>query len=102
MSRLLRLFLVITLGAAQGWWLSQPAGPSTVSYVVQPGDTLSGIAVAHGTTVSSLVALNIEHYPGLAHHLRAGYELQVESDQAKPRWRAALEYLEGLLTHTTV
>jgi LysM repeat protein len=36
----------------------KPPPPSTCSYVVQPGDTLSSIAWAHGTTVSALMSAN--------------------------------------------
>lgn len=35
-------------------------------YVVRHGDTLSGIAAAHGTTVEALIQLNLTAYPSLA------------------------------------
>ena len=35
-----------------------PSGADTVVYVVRPGDTLRGIAAAHGTTISAIVRAN--------------------------------------------
>jgi len=52
--------------------------PVTGAYVVQPGDTLSGIAVRYGTTVNVLLALNPQItnpdliYPGQAISLPDG------------------------------
>jgi LysM repeat protein len=44
---------------------SPQPNPSPVTYTVQPGDTLSGIAARFGTTVSELVKLNNIKYPNL-------------------------------------
>ncbi len=37
----------------------------TQAYTVQPGDTLSGIAVMFGTTVDNVITLNAGMYPRL-------------------------------------
>ena len=37
---------------------SPPQSPQYITYVIQPGDTLSGIAIRYGTTVSALSQLN--------------------------------------------
>ena len=52
--------------------LVSPAGAAT--YEIKPGDTLSGIASRHGTSVSALVSIN-----GLpnAHRIVAGRVLQI-------------------------
>lgn len=49
-------------------------------YVVQPGDTLSYIALRYGMTIEQLIALNSDAYPSLARDpssLRAGWRLRV-------------------------
>ena len=38
--------------------LRRPPSPDYITYVIQPGDTLSGIAQRYGTTVSALSSLN--------------------------------------------
>ena len=45
--------------------VSAQRGDSTATYVVKSGDTLSGIALRFGTTVSNLVALNDISNPNL-------------------------------------
>ena len=44
---------------------SPSPAPSTdyITYVIQPGDTLSGIAARYGTTVSALTRLNVISAP---------------------------------------
>lgn len=51
-----------------GWHLMIPAGAAAPAptYTVHSGDTLSGIAAAHHTTVDELVTLNRGRYPTLA------------------------------------
>ncbi len=41
----------------------EPSGPATVDYVVQPGDTYSGIAARFGLSTAELLALNPETPP---------------------------------------
>lgn len=53
----------------------------TTLYVVQNGDTLSGIAAAHGTTVEALIRMNAAAYPKMAESqgriIVAGWKLTV-------------------------
>ncbi len=62
----------------------RPSPSVTVpTYRVQPGDTLSSISRAWGTTVAELLAWNGERYPSLATQpdlLEAGWELIVAGD----------------------
>lgn len=63
-------------------WFSSAPTPTVeyAIYVVQPGDTLSQIALRYGMTVEQLIALNREAYPSLARDpssLRAGWQLRV-------------------------
>jgi uncharacterized protein YkwD len=57
---------------------SAPA-QATATYTVQPGDTLSGIAVAYDTTVDTLIALNTNQYPAISNPRRlvAGWQIEV-------------------------
>jgi LysM repeat protein len=57
------------------------AAPSGGSYLVQPGDTLSGIAAANGVTVSELAAANGLDPAGV---LLAGSTLAVSGSSAQP------------------
>ena len=52
------------------------------TYVVRPGDTLSGIAAAHGVSLEALQAAN----PQVLHHdlIRAGQTLHLPETQAHP------------------
>ena len=56
----------------------QPVTPTTqVWHKVQPGDTLSGLARAYGTTVQAIAALN----PGLitdVDHIEVGWHIRVK------------------------
>jgi uncharacterized protein YkwD len=58
-----------------------PAAPAqaTATYTVQPGDTLSGIAVKFDTTVDTLIALNTDQYPAISNPRRlvAGWQIEV-------------------------
>jgi uncharacterized protein YkwD len=63
-------------------WLAHTPTPTIeyAIYVVQPGDTLSHIALRYGMTVEQLIALNREAYPSLARDpssLRPGWQLRV-------------------------
>ncbi len=49
-----------------GWGQTGAPEVETATYVVRAGDTLSGIAAAHDTTVETLIQLNAATYPGLA------------------------------------
>jgi uncharacterized protein YkwD len=94
--RLMRLALVVSLGMALGWWLSQPASAAhTVTHTVQPGDTLSQIAVRHGSPVDELIGLNGTRYSRMADSggrtIVAGWELAVVRGQDVPRWRVLLD-----------
>ncbi|HEX2193941.1 MAG TPA: polysaccharide deacetylase family protein [Candidatus Limnocylindria bacterium] len=68
---------------------SPSANPGGTSYTVQPGDTLSAIARAWGTTLAQLQAWNADRYPSLAgdpNALQAGWVLLVSGDpNATPR-----------------
>jgi LysM repeat protein len=48
-----------------------PAGES--SYVIQPGDTLGGIAQAKGVTVADILAAN----PGITDNIQIGQEIKI-------------------------
>ena len=52
----------------------QPPGPCGSNYYVVPGDTLSGIAVRHGTTVQALARANGLYYP---YTIYAGQRLHI-------------------------
>ena len=72
---------VLTLaGTACGARMPQvvPA-QATATYTVQPGDTLSGIAVEFETTVDTLIALNTDQYPTISNprKLMAGWRIEV-------------------------
>ena len=82
---LFALVLVLSLIAARLSPSSSGASRSSVraadSYTVQPGDTLSGIADRHGTTVAALVGAN-----GLedADQLEVGQRLSLAGGKARP------------------
>lgn len=67
-------------GSGEG---GQDPAPSTSTYTVRKGDTLTSIAKAHGTTVAKLVSLN-----GLkdADEIRVGQRLKVAAAPAKPTY----------------
>lgn len=48
------------------WGRTSTTEGEAATYVVQAGDTLSGIAAAYGTTVETLIQLNAAAYPRLA------------------------------------
>ena len=87
---LFALVLVLSLIAARLSPSSSGASRSPVraadSYTVQPGDTLSGIADRHGTTVAALVDAN-----GLADadQIEVGQRLSLAGGSARPRPRAS-------------
>ncbi|MCX7838897.1 MAG: CAP domain-containing protein [Anaerolineae bacterium] len=82
---LLCLLLALTTNACTvipAAWVSSAPTPTIeyAIYVVQPGDTLSHIALRYGMTVEQLIALNRDTYPSLARDpssLRAGWQLRV-------------------------
>ncbi len=55
-----------------------------VAYLVQPGDTLSGIAASHGVTLAAVEAAN----PQLAdpNHIYAGERINVPAGSSVSRW----------------
>jgi LysM repeat protein len=64
-----------------------PAGVIASTYVVHPGDTLSAIALRHGTTVSALAEANHLADPNL---IRIGQLLKIpDSTLGTPRYTAA-------------
>ncbi len=63
-----------------------PYGWST--YIVRRGDTLSGLAVRHNTTVANLVAKNRMRYAGAP--LRAGQRLAVPRNRPAPALRRSV------------
>lgn len=70
-------FLILSLLLAGGLFLLASGGGT---YVVQPGDTLAGIAARHNTTAATLVELNRDRYPELAANpglIRPGWELRL-------------------------
>jgi uncharacterized protein YkwD len=79
----LYLLLVLTTNACTvAAWLSGTPTPTIeyALYVVQPGDTLSEIALRYGMTIEQLIALNSDAYPALARDpssLQAGWSLRV-------------------------
>lgn len=59
------------------------------AYTVRPGDTLSGIAQRHGTSVEALVAVNADRYPALVENpgrIVVGWELRLPAGTA-PAYR---------------
>ncbi|MDJ1369973.1 LysM peptidoglycan-binding domain-containing protein [Gulosibacter molinativorax] len=58
-----------------GWVLKLPKGNAAVTYEVRSGDTLSGIAAAHSTTVKAIVALNGIANPDLIY---VGQKLRIQ------------------------
>lgn len=59
----------------------------TTTYVVQPGDTPFGVALAHGIDVKTLIALNAERYPGMAKtpmQFNAGWTIHVPASGGAP------------------
>lgn len=69
---------VINIPDGQGSVNGQPQAPSASDYVVRLGDTLWGIAIAHGVTLPELFALNPQYsiynsliFPGDVIHLSA-------------------------------
>jgi N-acetylmuramoyl-L-alanine amidase len=91
LRRSLRLFCIAALAALVGGGaLAVPAAASDRVVVVQPGDTLSEIAQAHGTTVGQLVTLNAIPdpnmiYPGQRLRISAGSPGLGRSVAGKPR-----------------
>lgn len=85
--RTLWLCLLLAVGTSActvvpvAWFVATPTPTIEYAiYVVQPGDTLSQIALRYGMTVEQLIALNREAYPALARDpssLRAGWQLRV-------------------------
>ena len=70
---------IISPLATQAAALLAPVAAPTQTYTVQPGDTLSGIAVAFGTTVDNVINLNAGAYPQMADRrtLIAGWTIQM-------------------------
>ncbi len=70
---------VISPLATQAAALLAPVTAPTQPYTVQPGDTLSGIAVTFGTTVDNVINLNAGAYPQMTDRrtLIAGWTIQV-------------------------
>jgi LysM repeat protein len=54
---------------------------STVTYTIKPGDTLSGIAQAHGVSPKLLALLNKISDPN---HIQAGATLKIPADRIMP------------------
>ena len=58
-------------------------GGDGTTYMVRPGDTLAEIAMRHGTTVETLVAMNRDRYPSLAERpdrIEVGWVLRVPGE----------------------
>jgi uncharacterized protein YkwD len=84
----LSLFLILSIGMLASCNVVQSVLPSRTSgqpdpyitYVVQPGDTASQIALRYHITIEQLIALNREQYPTLARDpssLKPGWRLRV-------------------------
>lgn len=74
------LALLTLAGTACGARMPQTVpAQATATYTVQPGDTLSGIAVEFDTTVDTLIALNTDQYPAISNPRRlvAGWQIEV-------------------------
>lgn len=59
----------VVYGLVVGAWnaaAGEASNAQTSTYVVQAGDTLSGIAARYGTTAEELIRLNSDQYPRLA------------------------------------
>jgi len=82
---------VVSRLATQAAALLAPAAEPTQAYTVQPGDTLSGIALAFGTTVDNVITLNADAYPQMTDRrtLIAGWTLQVPMGAGVPSAAAA-------------
>ncbi|CAG0946841.1 hypothetical protein ANRL1_03339 [Anaerolineae bacterium] len=94
------LFLCLVLLAVSGCNVAPAfsAAPPRLDdydlYVVQPGDTVSGIATRHYVSIEQLIALNIETYPALARDpslLQPGWRLRVPSARTVADARATAE-----------
>jgi putative chitinase len=72
---------VVIVTATPGTGVSQPPTSSGATYVVQPGDTLSGIASRFNTTVFTLAQLN-----GIVNinQIRWGQVLRLPTDGTAP------------------
>ena len=70
---------------------AHPAPYGWQTHVVRPGDTLSDLAIAHRTTVGTLLAHN--SLPGGASYLRLGQHLSVPRTESVARQAARAEAL---------
>ena len=70
---------------------AHPAPYGWQTHVVRPGDTLSDLAIAHRTTVGTLLAHN--RLPGGASYLRLGQHLSVPRTESVARQAARAEAL---------
>ncbi len=82
------------------------ANAGSGSYTVHQGDTLSKIAMAHGTTVQALVELNRDRYPSLAtapERIEIGWKLRMPSPDVKAIQKKAESVLrQGIRVAATV
>ncbi|RIK36451.1 MAG: hypothetical protein DCC55_27265 [Chloroflexi bacterium] len=78
---------------------AQPAGGETMTYIVQPGDTLSSIARRFGTTVAVLVQLNGIQNPNL---IRVGQQLLVPATTTTPTATPTVTPTETITVTPTV
>ncbi|MBI4791047.1 MAG: LysM peptidoglycan-binding domain-containing protein [Chloroflexi bacterium] len=94
------LLLILAVSACSLAQVVAPApAPSPLptvyaTYTVQPGDTLSQIAVRFRVTLEQLIALNVDRYPTLARDpstIRVGWELRVPQPNAAVRETATAD-----------
>jgi len=84
MKRILLGLAVVTMALA----VACAANCGSHTYTVRPGDTLSGIAAAHGTSADELVRLNEGKYPSLRDDpglILVGWELTVPGQESANR-----------------
>ncbi len=76
----LALIAASVLGPIRSAHAVQPANPPR-EYVVQPGDTLLGIALAFGVSLASIQALNDLEDPSM---IRVGQRLKIPAEPSQP------------------
>jgi uncharacterized protein YkwD len=100
MPKLVRLTILLALGAVVGWWLLQPA-TRPLTHTVRPGESLAHIAAEYETSVDALIALNADRFPRLGEapepSVAAGWRLVVAPVGQHPRWQVLASTAEAEL-----
>ncbi len=93
-TRILRKYIIT--GALLVLWLSVSACAGGETYVIQPGDSLSDVALKYDVTLTDLIKANQDRYPSLAvdpENPEPGTELVIpgqEGDIGFDRWLGSL------------